>query len=300
MANQAELEFTYTLIDRIFRMSIGEMGDFSGAMYDGDFSISLEQAQHRKHEFITRQLNIGKGSRVLDMGCGWGPFLNHLRSNGAQGVGVTLSTAQAEACVRNGLDVRVIDCRTITPEMVGVFDAVVSLGAFEHFCSIEEWQTGKQDWIYRNLFKVIAQLLPAGGRFFLQTMTFGKNMIDISDVDINAPQDSDAHVLAVMRRQFPGSWLPAGATQVVEDAKLYFRLVHQSSGRLDYIETIKQWGIRYRQFNLGKYLFYLSLIPHYLINREFRERLSGDQVKANILCFERELFNHYRFVFEKL
>ena len=45
MADQKDLEFTYSLIDKIFRLSLGEMADFSGAKYDGDFSLTLEQAQ---------------------------------------------------------------------------------------------------------------------------------------------------------------------------------------------------------------------------------------------------------------
>ena len=48
MAERADLEFTYSLIDRIFRLSLGELADFSGAKYDGDFSLSLEEAQRRK------------------------------------------------------------------------------------------------------------------------------------------------------------------------------------------------------------------------------------------------------------
>jgi cyclopropane-fatty-acyl-phospholipid synthase len=42
MADRADLDFTYSLIDRIFRLSLGELADFSGAKYDGDFSMSLE------------------------------------------------------------------------------------------------------------------------------------------------------------------------------------------------------------------------------------------------------------------
>src|SRR5574341_2521989 len=103
MATQREMEFAYSLMDRMFRWSLGETADFSGAKYDGDFSLTLEQAQRRKHEFVARQLAIRKGSRVLDLGCGWGPVLNYLRELGAEGIGVTLSTAQAKACRRNGL-----------------------------------------------------------------------------------------------------------------------------------------------------------------------------------------------------
>lgn len=74
MAERADLDFTYSLIDRIFRLSLGEMADFSGAKYDGDFSLTLEQAQRRKHDYIVQQLGIQAGHRVLDLGCGWGPY----------------------------------------------------------------------------------------------------------------------------------------------------------------------------------------------------------------------------------
>jgi cyclopropane fatty-acyl-phospholipid synthase-like methyltransferase len=75
MADRADLEFTYSLIDRIFRLSLGELAEFSGAKYDGDFSLSLEAAQRRKHEYVAEQIGIGPGRRVLDLGCGWGAAL---------------------------------------------------------------------------------------------------------------------------------------------------------------------------------------------------------------------------------
>jgi cyclopropane-fatty-acyl-phospholipid synthase len=55
------LDFTYSLTDRIVRLSLGELADFSGAKYDGDFSLSLEQAQGRKHEYVAEQIGIGAG-----------------------------------------------------------------------------------------------------------------------------------------------------------------------------------------------------------------------------------------------
>src|SRR4029453_5737396 len=105
MANRADLDFTYSLIDRIFRLSLGELADFSGAKYDGDFSLSLEEAQRRKHEYVAEQIGIGPGGRVLSLGCGWVPLLHFIRRRGASGVGVTLSSAQVAACRRHGLDV---------------------------------------------------------------------------------------------------------------------------------------------------------------------------------------------------
>ena len=215
MADQKDLEFTYSLIDRIFRLSLGEMADFSGAKYDGDFSLTLEEAQRRKHDYIAEQIGIEPGRRVLDLGCGWGPLLNYVRRAAATGVGVTLSSAQAEACRRNGLDVHVQDARTVGRTASGPSTPSPASGAFEHFCSPENYEAGRQDQVYRDLFAHWAAVLPPGGRLYLQTMVFGRNMIPIEEVSIDAPRDSDGWNMALMGRQFPGSWLPFGPEQVI-------------------------------------------------------------------------------------
>ncbi|XXF81293.1 class I SAM-dependent methyltransferase [Myxococcaceae bacterium GXIMD 01537] len=298
MATAQDLDWTYTQIDRLFRMSIGEMADFSGARYDGDFSLSLEEAQRRKHEFITHNLDIRAGTRVLDLGCGWGPFLNYARKLGARATGVTLSRGQAEACRRNSLDVHLMDCRGITPETFGGgFDAVVSLGAFEHFCSREDFEAGKQDAIYSDLFRSVRTLLPRGGRFYLQTMVFGRNMIPHRQIDIDAARGSDAHVLALLGAQFPGSWLPYGREHLERTAAPHFRAVSASSGRLDYIETIHQWNRRFAAFSLPKFAVKLTLLPQFLFNKNFRNAFASG-ISANQVCFQRELLDHYRIVFE--
>src|SRR5437660_10520520 len=128
MADRKDLDFTYSLTDRIFRLSMGELADFSGAKYDGDFSLSLEQAQRRKHEYVAEHLGIGPGKRILDLGCGWGALVNFIRNRGGTGIGVTLSGAQAAACRRHGLDVQLLDARQVSREAFRRFDAVASLG----------------------------------------------------------------------------------------------------------------------------------------------------------------------------
>jgi cyclopropane-fatty-acyl-phospholipid synthase len=298
MADRADIDFTYSLTDRVFRLSLGELADFSGAKYDGDFSLSLEQAQGRKHDYVAEQIGIEANTRVLDLGCGWGPLLNFIRGRGATGLGVTLSWAQEAACRRHGLDVHIYDARQLNRQSFGEFDAVASLGAFEHFCSPEEYSAGRQEEIYRALFAHVASVLPAHGRFYLQTMVFGRNMIPPAEVDINAPRESDAWYLALMSRQFPGSWLPLDREQVVRCAQDSFDLMTSTNGRLDYIQTIGEWGKRTGARSLRKTMLKLRLVPRWATSADFRLAFTSG-VSANKVCFERELLDHYRLVFEK-
>jgi cyclopropane-fatty-acyl-phospholipid synthase len=299
MADRKDIDFSYSLTDRVVRLSLGELADFSGAKYDGDFSMTLEQAQRRKHEYVAEQLGIGPGRRVLDLGCGWGGLLNYIRSKGATGLGVTLSEAQLKSCRRHGLDVHLHDARHVTRETSGPFDAVASLGAFEHFCSPDDYEQGRQDDIYRRLFENVAGLLPDKGRFYLQTMVFGRNMIPVDEIDRSAPPESDSWYLAMMSAAFPGSFLPFGQEQVVRCAGPYFRLVSSQSGRLDYIETIRQWDKRTEAWNPRLAMLKLRLLPKWLTSPDFRFAYTSG-VSSNSVCFERELMDHYRLVFEKL
>ena len=298
MAERKDLDFTYSLTDRVVRLSLGELADFSGAKYDGDFSLSLEQAQRRKHDYVAEQIGIEPGTRTLDLGCGWGGLLNFIRNSGAAGVGVTLSSAQAAACRRHGLDVRIQDARRVTRESVGGFDAAASLGAFEHFCSPLDYSAGRQEEIYRGFFERVASVLPGRGRFYLQTMVFGRNKVPLAEISTDAPRNSDAWILALMGCQFPGSWLPSGQEQIARCAAPHFRLISSESGRLDYIETITQWNQRIGAPSLRKALLKARLLPRWLTSAEFRLAFTSG-VSANKICFERELLDHYRLVFER-
>jgi cyclopropane-fatty-acyl-phospholipid synthase len=299
MAERSDLDFTYSLTDRVIRLSLGELADFSGAKYDGDFSLTLEQAQRRKHDYIAEQIGIAPGRRVLDLGCGWGGLLEYIRGAGAVGVGVTLSSAQAAACRRHGLDVHIADARRLTSESFGRFDAVASLGAFEHFCSPEDHAAGRQEEIYRGIFERVAGLLPASGRFYLQTMVFGPHAVALEQISTGAPRESDAWILAVLGCQFPGSWLPSGRDQIIECAQPHFRLISAESGRLDYIETINQWNERIQASSVRKSLLKLQLLPRWLTSPDFRLAFTSG-VSANQVSFQRRLLDHFRLVFERV
>jgi cyclopropane-fatty-acyl-phospholipid synthase len=308
VADRGDIDFTYSLTDRVFRLSMGELADFSGAKYDGDFSLTLEQAQRRKHEYVAERIGIEAGRRVLDVGCGWGALLDFIRRRDGVGVGVTLSSAQLAACLRHGLDVHLLDGRKLERDCFGAFDAVASLGAFEHFCSPEDYRAGRQDEVYESFFRRIAELLPEGGRMYLQTMVYGRHMIpaanaaDAADavaaLDSLPPAHTDAWYLALLSRQFPGSWLPFGQGQVVRCAEPYFGLVSSESGRTDYIETITQWNARIGKRSLRKSWLKLQLVPRWLTSSDFRLAFASG-VSANKICFERELLDHYRLTFEK-
>jgi len=263
--------------------------------------VTLEDAQKEKHKFIADSLNIAKGSKVLDMACGWAPFMRYItHERDAESIGLTLSQGQADACRKNGYKVIVKDCRYVKQEDFGIFDAITCIGGLEHFCSVEEWQAGKQEQVYRDFFKTLFDLLPIGGRFYMQTMTFSKNMIEFEDMDVNAEKGSTAYIMALMLKQFPGSWLPYGPEMVIKCAEPGFKLISQSSGRLDYIETIAQWRKKFRKFHLKKYWLYFSLIPRYFTDMEFRHLVSIFKISPNKVCFEKEVMDHYRLVFEKL
>ena len=300
MASKQDIDFIYTTLDKIYRMSQGDTADFSGAMYNGDYSMTLEAAQLAKHDFITDNLNIRAGSSVLDMGCGWGPMLNHFRKIGAKGVGLTLSDGQYQACKQNGFEVYIKDVRTVKPDDYGTFDAIVSLGAFEHFCSLEDYNAGRQEDVYRNFFETVYNLLPKGGRFFLQTMVITDKMPAPEEMDINADKNSDAYICALVLKLHPGSWLPLGSEMLIRDAASYFKMINISSGRLDYIKTIQEWNKNFRRFNLRKYALLLRMGYECLARKEYRHLIPVFLTSHIKVCFERELMEHYRIVFERL
>ena len=305
MAKQEHLDAHYTRMDKIFRLSLGEKGAYSYARFDGDFSMSTEAAQLKKHQFIVNGCNIKKGTKVIDLGCGWGAFVDYLTQLGADAYGVVLAKGQADACIKNGLKVKHMDSKEITPETFGKFDAVTAMGSPEHLCSVEEYKAGQQEKIYQTYFKQVSDLLPVGGRFYCQAMVFGPKMVKFEVIpfdktDLSKKNFTDEELMDIICRVFPGSWLPYGKEGLIDPAKEHFKVISVDSGRLDYMETIKRWTAAFTAFNFQKYLLFASYIPEYLTSRSFREWMRRFKIQANLLVFEREIFEHYRIVFEKI
>jgi cyclopropane-fatty-acyl-phospholipid synthase len=102
-----------------------------------DPAYTLADAQRDKLDGICRKLGLGPGSRLLDVGCGWGSLSVHAaRSFSADVTGVTLAREQARfvqdrltAEGVSGVTVRNQDYRDIG---AGQYDAVASIEMGEH------------------------------------------------------------------------------------------------------------------------------------------------------------------------
>ena len=183
---------------------------------------------------------------------------------------------------------------------LGGFDAIVSIGAFEHFCSVEERVAGEQDAIYRRFFALCHALLRPGGRLYLQTMVWGRNAIPPEAVSLRAPRESAAYLLALIQKLYPGSWLPDGEAQIARDAA-GFALVSSNSGRLDYLATLREWGRRdMRRTALRNPKVAISLYARYATSRDFRYQVECLSRGCTTACFQREIIDHRRMVFERV
>ena len=300
MASQKEISQTYDWIDEIFRKGIGAHGDYTCAFYNGDYSKTLEQAQKDKHTYILDGIHFKQGQRVLDIGCGWGPILQAVKERGGKGVGLTLSSAQAIWNTKSGLEVYLQDYKTADMKKFGPFDGIVSVGAFEHFCSVEEFEAGMQEEIYRQFFKICANTLQKGGRLYLQTMTWGSVVPDPKIRFGKYSVHSDEFHIFLAFLFFPGSWTPSGLEQIKRCAEPYFNFISANNGRLDYIQTLKEWGKRMNGLPSVKMaIAKLKLLPKFLSDGAFRKQLKFIGYGSQAEMFKRSLLTHYRILFEK-
>lgn len=136
----AAVRHHYDVGNDFYRLVLGPSLTYSCAYWDevGAASYDLEGAQLAKCRLVADKLEITQGTRVLDVGCGWGTFaIVAAQEYGAEVVGVTLSPEQArlarkrvaEAGLTDRIDIRIQDYRDIDD---GPFDAIASIGMAEH------------------------------------------------------------------------------------------------------------------------------------------------------------------------
>jgi cyclopropane-fatty-acyl-phospholipid synthase len=137
--DEAAVTHHYDVGNDFYRIVLGPAMTYSCARF-ADRGMTLEEAQSAKHELICRKLGLHErpGSRLLDVGCGWGSMAIHAAvHHRARAVGITISKPQAElarqraeeAGVGDRVEIRVQDYRNLSGE---TFDAISSVGMSEH------------------------------------------------------------------------------------------------------------------------------------------------------------------------
>jgi cyclopropane-fatty-acyl-phospholipid synthase len=70
------VQFHYDLSDDFYRLFLDDQMVYSCACFPSG-GESLEAAQRTKLELICRKLDLQRGDRLLDIGCGWGALMAH-------------------------------------------------------------------------------------------------------------------------------------------------------------------------------------------------------------------------------
>ncbi len=229
------VRFHYDVGNEFYKLFLGEHLVYSCAYFsDGDPEdpaddpTALDRAQIRKLDMICRKLRLSEGERFLDIGCGWGSLVLHAaRHYGVSAVGITLSTQQAElarervqaAGLDDRVEIRVQDYRDVE----GTFDAIASIGMFEH--------VGEPR--FSTYFERAYELLRPGGRFLNHAITTGRRM-QIRDVAADSGSFLNAYV-------FPDGTLAPAHVAVTHLERAGFELIDVHQLRRHYARTLRHW-----------------------------------------------------------
>jgi cyclopropane fatty-acyl-phospholipid synthase-like methyltransferase/tryptophan 2,3-dioxygenase len=173
----------------LIRCMLGNTTVFSCAYFE-DAKKTLEEAQDAKLDYVLRKLDLSKGERLLDVGCGWGALvLRAARYFGARATGLTISHSQLQearnhiAAAKMKERAKVVLGDFVNIERRGRFDKIASVAMFEH--------VGRNN--LRQYFKNVYDLLRPGGLFLNHGMAY---------------QNHSAHgERSQTRRPFPGTEL---------------------------------------------------------------------------------------------
>jgi cyclopropane-fatty-acyl-phospholipid synthase len=219
----------YDLGNAFYGLWLDDSWTYSSALFHGDYSASLTAAQHAKYQRVIDVLELRRGMRVLEIGCGWGGFAHYAGERGIAVHGVTISPAQlaagqrriADAGLQHLVHLELRDYRDVT----GQYDAVVSIEMFE--------AVGAAFW--DRWFQKITALLAPRGRALVQSITIDDARFD----RYRSSSDFIRHFI------FPGGMLPSvkrfiatavGNGLVTRDVMAFGK---------DYAETMRRWRQRF-------------------------------------------------------
>ncbi|MFI6538728.1 class I SAM-dependent methyltransferase [Nonomuraea sp. NPDC050547] len=222
----------YDLSNELFAAFLDEGMTYSAAWFADPAAATwadLAPAQHRKIDRLLTQARVGPGTRLLEIGSGWGELAIRAARRGADVVSITLSEEQAQRARERASatrfpgrpDFRLCDYR----EVDGSYDAIVSAEMIE--------AVGARHW--PDYFAVLRRRLAPGGRIALQAITM--------------PHDRMLATLGthtwVQKHIFPGGMLPS--VPAIESLLGPLRIVERLSLREHYAHTLRLWRERYTQ-----------------------------------------------------
>ena len=216
----------YNLDAALFRAFLDRNMHYSCA-YFREAGMTLEAAQLAKSEHIRNKLRLAPGAKVLDIGSGWGSLAMHLAEHAhAQVTGLTLSSEQirvatAEAERRN-LSGRVQFKLEDYRRHRGRYDAVVSVGMFEH--------VGRRN--FSRFFDQVRALLAPDGVALLHT------------IGMTGPPSPTNPWIG--RHIFPGGYIPAASEVVRAIERSGVVLCDMEVWRRHYALTLREWNRRFQ------------------------------------------------------
>lgn len=273
MKNQVpqNVEDAYDYLSEIYTSCLGNFPDITAAFYNGNFSKSFHDAQKDKHDWILHGIGLEAGNRILDVGCGWGNMLNAIRQKAGHGLGLTVSEKQKTYCVNRGLNAILRDWKNVEAGEYGKFEGIISVGAFEHFCSTQEYGYGMQEEIYQNFFKFCSENLVPKGKLFLQTMLWGGRVpVYPDEFDLSAQRDSEERILGNLFA-LSSWWPPVSKEQVVKCAEQHFEFLDSVNGREDYARTFWDFKRIYDAGFSGKIKIQMKIFGRKVTDKKFRK-----------------------------
>jgi len=222
---RANVAHHYDLSDRLYDLFLDADRQYSCGYFTHRHN-DLDLAQLDKKRHIAAKLLLRPGTRVLDVGSGWGGLALYLaEAGGCEVVGITLSEEQLKAsrqrAERAGLAHRVQFHLRDYREQTGRFDRIVSVGMFEH--------VGVNH--YPQFFAKVRELLTDDGIALLHSI--GR---------MDGPGATNEWIRKYI---FPGGYSPAlsEVLPTVERQKLWVTDVELL--RLHYAETLRCWRERF-------------------------------------------------------
>jgi cyclopropane-fatty-acyl-phospholipid synthase len=254
-ASQQAIQRHYDVGNEFYSLWLDSTRTYSCALWAGA-DDTLQAAQERKLDFMATASRATGSSLVLDVGCGWGGLMRRLieRHGVDRVVGLTLSTAQAQFINEWSdarIDVRVENWIDHRPD--SLYDAIISVGAFEHFADMGMTRDERVS-AYRQFFSRCHEWLCPGARMALQTNVKGNN----TRMDRQMVRD----LLFVIDHVFPESELP-WLSEIFQASEGLFDVVSLHNHPHHYQRTCREWHARL------------------LANRSRAVELVGDQTVAD-------------------